>query len=280
MKHRTIKRIRARGDFIQDRVRKTVYQRLRPAGMTTPIFIVGCQRSGTNMLVRVLNKPGSTWLYNEGTNAAFDKYRLRPDETISHLFTHSRAQHMLFKPLCDSQWTDRLLGLHPKAQAIWIYRDYGDVALSAVRHWGSHQREMMLCVAEGNPAGAGWQAERIQPHTSSLIQQTAHPDMSDLDGAVLKWLLRNQLFFDQQLDQHPRVLLLRYEDLVRRPDVLFARLFGQLGMTYQASYSHGIFADSVGRAKDISLQASIAQQAERLLARFRAVYEAQTLAHE
>ena len=87
-------------------LQKSVYQRMYPANaQTIPVFVVGCQRSGTNMFLKVIDKPNSTWTYNEGTNAAFLNYRTRSLETLDALIHKTRARHIVFKPLCDSQWT-------------------------------------------------------------------------------------------------------------------------------------------------------------------------------
>ena len=49
--------------------------------------------------------------------------------------------------------------------------------------------------------------------------------MSDFEGAVLKWYVRNQLFFDLDLATREDVLLAKYEDLVTQPSANFSRAF-------------------------------------------------------
>ena len=57
--------------------------RSRPPG-GVPVLLVGLQRSGTNMLVRGLERAPEFQLFNENSKAAFSRFRLRPDPRLTH----------------------------------------------------------------------------------------------------------------------------------------------------------------------------------------------------
>ena len=78
-------------------------------GTAVPVYLVGLQRSGTNMVVRSLEGSPEFEVHNENDQLAFDRFLLRPDPVIRSLVGASPHRYVLFKPLCDSHRVDRLL---------------------------------------------------------------------------------------------------------------------------------------------------------------------------
>ena len=103
---------------------------------TVPIFLCGSQRSGTNMIMRVLDNSPDAWIYNEDDPAAFDKFRLKSFEQRQKLLNKAHCPIVVFKPLADSQNLDRIMAEHPDGKVIWSFRSFYDVANSAVTRWG------------------------------------------------------------------------------------------------------------------------------------------------
>ena len=66
------------------------------------MFVVGLQRSGTNMLVRGLEASPEFEVHNEDDTKAFRRFRLKSNDQIRALVTRSGHSYILFKPLCDS----------------------------------------------------------------------------------------------------------------------------------------------------------------------------------
>ena len=83
----------------------------RPAGLATPVYVVGLQRSGTNMLARGLDVAPEFEVHNENDSAVFDHFLLRDDDVVRRVVLASRQEYVLFKPLCDSHRVDHLLEL-------------------------------------------------------------------------------------------------------------------------------------------------------------------------
>jgi len=65
----------------------------------TPVFLIGLQRSGTNMIARGLEEAPEFEVRNENDRAAFDRFRLRPDPMVRDLVMRSGHRYVLFKPL-------------------------------------------------------------------------------------------------------------------------------------------------------------------------------------
>jgi Sulfotransferase domain len=244
------------------------------------IFVVGCQRSGTTMLLKVLGKSANCRIYNEGkNNPAYDFYRLRSNETVKDLIQKSHKPTVVFKPVLDSQHTDRLLDLHPNTRAIWIYRDYRDVVSSSVKKWQGDQKDIMYGIAADirrDPKHHQYAIrDRMSDRTIDLVRKLCNPDMSAEDGAALLWYVRNLIYFDLGLAKDQRVLLARYEDLVTRPEEYFLRIFGFIGCYFDQRYIDDIFATSVKKNSHHAINKEIELLCREMLERLDRQYSVQ-----
>ena len=212
-----------------------------------PLFIVGCQRSGTNMLLDVLGRSLNTWIYSANNARAFDNRRLKPAADLRALLEAARCRWLVFKPLSDSQNIDRLLIDHPDGKAIWIFRQYQDVANSAVRSWGKWQLAHIRRIATQDDWNH-WMTDRMSDERRRLVKQHYHEAMSIHSAAALKWYLRNQIYFDYGLNEQPsRVLLVKYEQLVRDPVSSFNVLFNFLGLKFVPSLVSKVYQTSINK---------------------------------
>ncbi len=183
-----------------------------------PIWIVGAQRSGTNMILRGLEALPEIEVRNENDRQAFDRFRLRDDSGIARLIAGSAHKFILFKPLCDSQRIDHLLDdIGFGGKAIWAYRNYQDRARSAVAKFGAANWRILRDIAAGNADGS-WQGERISDETLALVKGFDFDTLSEFDAAALFWYVRNVLYFELALDERPDVRLVSYDDFVDDAD--------------------------------------------------------------
>jgi glycosyltransferase involved in cell wall biosynthesis len=210
-------------------------------------FVFGCQRSGTKMVMRVLDESPLTRIYHENHASAFQDFELRPDPVVRLLVRTSPAPHHVFKPICDSHEADHLLERFPAARGVWIVRDADDVAASAVVKWGDHQKQLIDAVVAGDTTTWGWRTARISEPMRAAITSAWRPDLTPHEGALLFWYLRNVFFLELGLDAHPRMKLFSYEGLVGSPEQGFADLFGHLGVPFDASLVAKVRATSIRR---------------------------------
>jgi len=250
LKRLRLSRIRQELATQADRGRRWVSQRRRfgPGISTRAFFVVGCQRSGTNMVMWTLERSPEVWVYHEHFwSPAFRDYRLRTTSVVDRLIQRCPAPVVAFKPVCDSHLVDRYLERHQGSRAVWVYRRYEDVANSAVRNFRAHQRDMMQWIVRGDTDWLGWRGERIAPDVLELIRNTFRESMPYEEGASLFWYMRSRLYFDLGLDQDDRVLLVRYEDLVDQEGQDFQRLFGFVGLPYDPAFRRDVFQTSIGK---------------------------------
>jgi len=234
-------------------------------GRTQVVFVVGCQRSGTSMMLNILDKSASIWTFGENHPAIAHRYRLRSTARLRMVTMAMPARWVVYKPLCDSQWTDRLLADHRTARALWMYRRPDDVARSAQVKWADHQRDVLRRIHVRDWAALRWRGERLSEDVIKTVDTHYDPDMSRASASVLYWWVRNRLFFELGLDQDARVRLVRYEPLVQDPTSSFRDVFDFLGLMFEDRFVEDVHAKSVKTDSEQDVDPSIASLANDLL---------------
>jgi hypothetical protein len=211
------------------------------AGTAAPIWLVGVQRSGTNMVVRGLEERPEVEVHNENDRVAFERFRLRPDPVVRQIILDSRHRFVLFKPLCDSHRVDELLAVEtPTAgRAIWAYRGVDGRVRSALAKFGDTNLRVLSEIAAGR-GGHTWQAQRLSPESLELIGTFDWTAMSPASGAALFWCVRNSLFFDLGLDRRHDVLLSSYDALVAAPEAGTRAVASFLGLEWDPNLASHI----------------------------------------
>ena len=188
------------------------------AGMSTPVFLVGVQRSGTNMVVRGLERSPDVAVHNENDRKVFRRYELRGLDVVRAVTERSRARYTLFKPLCDSHRTDELLALDTTMppRAIWAYRSMEARVRSSLSKFRDHNLTVLADVAAGRSLDR-WQAQGIRPDTMELIRSFDWERTSPASASALFWYVRNRLVFDLGLTDRSDLVVISYRDLVSNP---------------------------------------------------------------
>ena len=233
------------------------------------MFIVGVQRSGTNMLVRGFETAPQFEVHNEDDPEAFDRFQLRDDETIAAIVERSGHRYVLFKPLCDShRVADLLDGLRTPTpgRAVWIYRSVEGRARSAVATFGDNNVRVLREIAEGRGAHR-WQAQGLSERSMDLIRRQDYDRMSPEAAAALFWCVRNSLYFEHGLHQRDDVMLVSYDAFVRDPRATIQPMCTFLGFPYTPSLVAHIEPRPPRTGSPIELGPEVARLSEDLTAR-------------
>jgi hypothetical protein len=252
----------------------TLASRMRP---TTPVFVWGCHRSGTTMLLHLLNRSPWCTVYHESNDRAMrEGSRLRDLSTIQGIVRDEQAAFAVFKPLNDAQHARKQLSLQRRAKGVWLYRNPRDVVNSIVTMWGDHQKMAYQRIAGITPVGeadptavdqsAAMLREGMSEDTLRHVEKIARPGMTAEDGAALHWYCRNRLYFEQGLDAHPRVGLFRYRDLVVDPDSNLRRVFDFVGCGFRSQWADDVFSSSVQKQSPPPLSSPVVELCDSLLA--------------
>lgn len=249
---------------------KRVRQRLAPVPPPhLTVLVAGMQRSGTNMLMEVLERSLATDVYHERDPRAFDHYQMRPVPVIHRLRARSGASHFVIKALCELQRMRELLTELAPARGLFVLRRYQDVANSMVVSFENIAYQVRRLAAE--PDYHPWLGQGMSAETQAILARLAHDGISERTAAALEWYLRNVLYFEQGLDREPDVLLVPYEPLVTRPHEELKRVFDFIGLEYTKRVGAKVSPRSIRRRPPPDLDPEVDALCEGLTARFAAL---------
>lgn len=226
---------------------KQLTQLFRKRCDSTPVFVLGKQRSGTSMMMRAFHRHPDTLVYDEHRDSvAFSDYRLRSLECVKKLTDRARYPTVCYKPICDSHLISGLHRMFPEGHFIWAYRDFRDVANSSLRKFEHATRAIRLVCT--NQPGGGWFQEGVSGRVTEVLRSVYGTSaLSEFDLACLIWWARNQIILDSGLTNAPNITLVKYEALVSKPSLMLKWLFSRLGLRYHERVSRNISPRSIGR---------------------------------
>lgn len=245
---------------------KPLRHRLAGTSSAQRVLVAGMQRSGTNLLMETLEWSALTDVYHETDDRAFDNYEMRPRAVVRELMRRSRAPVFVVKSLCELDQVRSLMDDFGPARTLWIVRAFDDTVNSAVKSFG-HFANQVHRLAKDKSA-AGWRGRGMSDETQALLRRFDRPALDDASAAALMWYYRNVLLFEQGLDQDDRVLLVRYENLVRSPAEEIREVFGFLGLPdWSPRISRHVHPRSVGKSPQAAIDPDVRLVCEGLLAR-------------
>jgi hypothetical protein len=126
-------------------------------------------------------------------------------------------------------------------------------------------------IVAGDPNN--WRSEHVSPAVQQIVKAHFSETMNPYDAAALFWYARNQLFFEQALDQNPRIMLCRYDDWVTAPSQITQRLYQFVELSYPGDQiTCEVHTESVNRGKKIHLSPPVEALCEKLLHQLDSCY--------
>jgi len=258
------------------RLIKPLAWKLRSAKEISRIgFILGSQRSGTNMLNDAFDRDWNCMAFGEDHGLALGpsyehdlRWRWRPLGEIRSIFESLRVPLIVAKPIVESQRALELLEYFPGSRIIWAYRDYKDVAQSSIEIFGAEASLHNLRAVLDPKMRTHWFSENVPDDSRALVKRYFDPDRPLPDLKALGWLIRNSLYFQLGLDRDPRVTMSRYESLVSDPVGEMRRLYSFLGADFPGSHVCGhMHRNSVSKGSHARVSNDLDNLCQRLLER-------------
>lgn len=220
------------------RVKRSLYQRLlvdssQPQQM---LFIFGCQRSGTTMLNGLFRRDLASRVYTEKGVSRKGDLRMMPHEELRQMFAQERARLIVSKPIVESQHAAEILRSFPNSRAIWIFRNFADVARSSEKRFGPGAALRNLEAIVDPNAQQTFASANVSAETRRLVSRHFAPDMSSDDAHAMFWYTRNILFFEQELDRMDNVMLSSYERFVANPEENLREIYAFLGRKFPGAH--------------------------------------------
>jgi hypothetical protein len=272
----------ARADFRRARAaaRRTRWglsNDLRPRAV--PVFVIGAQRSGTDMLVHAFKDSPEAAVYNERKDSrAFSGFALRSDDVIREIVSTSRHRCVVFKSLLDSHRVVHLmteLGTPSRGRAVWAYRSMEGRVRSLVALWPESNLRALREVAAGVER---WEGAGLGEQQMALVRSFDYDRMTPESAAALHWYLRNCLFFDLELHERPDVALVSYERVIDEPARFLRMLCDFAGISYNDRIADGIGRRTSPLPRQLEIDPSIHELCEELEARLDGEFESRIVA--
>lgn len=235
------------------------------------VFVAGAQRSGTNMLMDILERSDVTDVYHERDTRAFKDYIMREPAVIRELADRSIAPVFVIKSLCELDRLPPLLRQFQPSQLVWIVRDYRDMVNSALVSFPTLPQSMAKIYTDRT--AAGWRSRGLSDETYELIRKLYRPGLDDASAVALFWYMRNVLFFEKGFENASNAALTLYEPLVTEPDRELRRIFQFLNLEYSQFIARQVFASSVRRRPEPAIDPEIDALCSGLHGRFLALRE-------
>lgn len=191
--------------------------RARRNGPQRFLLVSGVQRSGTNMIMDLLEASPEADVYHETDPRAFENYLMRDEVTIARLLARSRFPLFVLKGLHEAERARALIDRFAPGQFVWVFRNWPDVVNSNMRSWPGGRNQIEDIVRD--PASARWRGRGMTAQTHALVREAYRPGMNDASAQALFYVYRNQLLFDQALERDPRTFVLDYDAFVAAPEV-------------------------------------------------------------
>jgi hypothetical protein len=164
------------------------------------------------------------------------------------------------------------LGYFENSLALWMFRNYKDVASSNIKLLGIQNGiDDLKPIVNNEPNN--WRSEKVSEHVRATISNYFSEDMNPYDAAVLFWWARNSIFFDRGLDRNPKVVICCYEDFVVEPESFVKSIYRRLGQSYPTtSITANVHSQSRKKGQDIGLSPQVEQLALEMQDRLEAAY--------
>lgn len=232
-------------------------------------FVAGVQRSGTNMLIEILERSWHTDVYGETDPRAFVNFEQKPLPELKRVLRASPARYPVVKALCELQDLKQLLDAFAPARALWMVRHYDDVVNSATELWRKTPFFLGEILHKPDGGEAGWRARGVSAATRAELARHWRADLDNPTACALFWWLRNVLFFEQDLDRDARVRWVSYEALVSEPQTLTPPLFDFIGVPFAPRVMAKVSARSVRKRPPAVIQPAVRALCDSLLQRFQ-----------
>jgi len=253
-------------------VRKLLHQALTSRPEEHSILgILGCQRSGTSVMSRVFFRDINATVFREKSvlTGGDDSLRYLPFKEVDKLMTKQRAPLVVFKMLVESQRALSFLETVHGSRVVWLFRNYRDVVNSNLTKFGKRNGiddlRPIITSEKGN-----WRYEASSDETRSIVREHFSESMNPQDAAALFWYARNQLFFEQDLYENDRAMLVEYEQFVQNPSQIMPQIYEFCDRPYPGEFLvDEVGVGSISKGRRIELSPEIDQLCDSMLVRLQ-----------
>jgi len=203
------------------------------------VLVTGCQRSGTTMLARIITQSAGMVNYWFGPDDELDAALI-----LSGYVDHQPQGRYCFQTTyineCYHEYYDHLNG----HKILWVLRNPTSVVYSMLYNWGNHSpnRVFMSC---GIPLLVGtdkWLYKIFGLRGVKML----HRACWGYNGKT------SQLFELNQNLGPERLMVVDYDDLVKRKDIVLPAIYHFINLRYEDEYANKIHSKSLSKGQRMS----------------------------
>ena len=232
-----------------------LYSMSKPAKITVPVFIMGCGRSGTTMMIDIFHRDYRTDSLDENNQKIAKNFMLVPGQ-IPKAISESRAPILVMKPILNSFDALKLLNEYDNSKVIWLLRDHKDMVASSIKKFGTVVSNYMKDLIQ-NKTGDNWLSFGVPSDTLNVLSKMDSNNFTPYDWLALGWWSVNRTIMLDQLFESDRFILVQYESLVQSPKQVLKRVYDFIDLEYRNKTAKYIHQASVGKGKNISLNSIV-----------------------
>lgn len=236
-----------------------------------PLFILGQQRSGTNMMLRILAQAPGVRAFNEDDPRAFEDFRLRDVETIRTLIRESVPDTCLFKAITDTLQWNHLSAAFRESRFVFMFRNPFDLVLSWLVEFPSGL-SVVNHVLDYDFSGRNGDYFAVVPDTP-MVDACLRKYHGRFDSATdyankvaLFWALFHGLLIDAGFFERSDVLVIDYDTFIGGPEPDLRRVESFCGVTLPAA-SNTVPAATGGHYFTANIDVSLANDCWRIYQR-------------
>jgi hypothetical protein len=129
-----------------------------------------------------------------------------------------------------------------------------------------------------DPARARWRVTNLAGDQREMLRRLYDRGLSEASARSLIWLLRNDAFFRQRLDECDDVLLISYEQLVSQPTEELQAALRFVGLPFGRNSFRHVTTDSVSRDPPNEIDGEVRRLCDDMMSRLDAARAEQTCA--
>lgn len=225
--------------------KKALFLTKRRHKNTLPVFIMGCGRSGTTMLLDMFHRDIRIESLGEGDPLIAEKNFMLNYKKLSIAIYYSKAPVMVMKPILNTFDAKHILLTYDTSQVFWVIRDYKDMVASSLIKFGDRVSRFMSELVQNNE-GDNWISRGIHPDTLKLLRELDSTGFSASDWMGLVWWSVNRTLIIDNLLKFKRLKLIRYEDFVNSEDNI-SSLYLNIGLKHDPKKKEATHSKSIGK---------------------------------
>lgn len=198
---------------------------------STPLFLFGAARSGTNAITWALQESDQIVVKNEDSADCFDQFTLKDKFVIDAILKESAPKPVFFKSFHDTPRARQLLEHYPNSRAIYSIRQPRDCIGSFVNEFGKtgtdlwiqrfslaaeERRGLLLHICRDDPAAAEIAVDRAK----FVLDELERSDFSIPNVAACYYLWAHSFTDHIGLIDDSRFLVVDYDAMVANPQVV------------------------------------------------------------